>query len=57
VTDPQRRDPAAVDEPDFADEHSRPTYADEQADDPGMAADESRPDDSGGMDVRGSKPT
>jgi hypothetical protein len=56
MTDPQRRDPDALDEPDFADEHSRPTYSDEQAEDAGMERDESAPDDSGGMDVRGSSP-
>lgn len=52
MTDP--RDP--FDEPDFADEHDRPTYADEQVDDPGMEEDESTPDDSGGMGIRGANP-
>jgi len=59
MTDPTRRDPDAADDPtehDFADEHSRTTYADEQHDDAGMEADESTPDDSGGMDMRGSTP-
>jgi hypothetical protein len=51
MTDP--RDP---DEPDFADEHSRPTYADEQLEDAGMDEDESVPDDEGGMDMYGSTP-
>ena len=56
MTDPTRRDPELQDDPDFADEHSRPTYADEQDDDPGMEADESTPDDSGGMDLDAASP-
>jgi hypothetical protein len=39
------------DEPDFADEHSRPTFADEQANQPNTEPDESVPRvDAGGMD-------
>lgn len=59
MTDPTRRDPDAADDPtehDFGNEHSRPTYADEQDGDAGMQADESTPEDGGGMDMRGSSP-
>ena len=56
MTDPTRRDPDVQDDPDVADEHSRPTYADEQDDDPGMEADESTPDDGGGMDLDAASP-
>lgn len=62
MTRPERDDTdamvadAMVDEPDFAEEHTGPTYADEQGDQAGMEADESTPDDSGGMDLRGSNP-
>lgn len=47
MTDP--RD--LFDEADFADEHTRPTYADEQLEEAGMQEDESTPDDEGGMDM------
>ena len=50
MTDPTERDP------DFADEHSRPTYGDEQQDDPGMEDDESTPDSFGGLDEQ-NRPT
>lgn len=40
-----------TDEPDFAEEHSRPTVADEQANQPNTEPDESVPrDDAGGME-------
>lgn len=51
VTTPEP-DPAAA-EPDFADEHSRPTYADEQAGSANTTPDESTPEGTagaGGMD-------
>lgn len=44
---------AMEEEPDFADEHSRPTYADEQADSVNTTPDESTPEGTagaGGMD-------
>jgi hypothetical protein len=53
MTDPTQREPESADDQDFADEHSKPTYADEQDEDAGMEADESTPDDGGGMEMRG----
>ncbi|MCE6996486.1 hypothetical protein LZG04_17005 [Saccharothrix sp. S26] len=41
---------AMEEEPDFADEHTRPTYADDQSDSANTAPDESTPDSAGGMD-------
>jgi hypothetical protein len=37
-------------EPDFADEHDKPTYADEHEDRPSMGKDEATPDGLAGMD-------
>ncbi|NUT52576.1 MAG: hypothetical protein HOV94_35600 [Saccharothrix sp.] len=47
--DPATRS-AMEDEPDFADEHTRPTVADEQAGSANTAPDESTPRGEGGMD-------
>ena len=50
----RQRAEAAEHEPDFANEHSRPTFAGEQASHPGMEPDESVPRGSGGdggMDI------
>jgi hypothetical protein len=52
VTTPEP-DPATAGEPDFADEHSRPTYADEQSGSANTTPDESTPEGTagaGGMD-------
>lgn len=45
-----------LEQPDFADEHKRPTFADEQANDPGMEPDETMPRDHGGHDPSTSRP-
>ncbi|MBF6348184.1 hypothetical protein IU448_04030 [Nocardia flavorosea] len=48
--DPGAEDPADRDEPDFAEEHARPTHADEHPIDAEIETDESTPKGHSGMD-------
>ncbi|CAM04780.1 hypothetical protein SACE_5594 [Saccharopolyspora erythraea NRRL 2338] len=44
------------DEPDFAEEHTEPTFEGEQADQPAVSGDEAVPEGPAGEDDRGTRP-
>lgn len=54
--DSQPRRVPPEDEPDFAEEHTEPTFEGEQADQPAVSGDEAVPEGPAGEDDRGTRP-